>query len=335
MTLSMAEIQFLVADLGPKLQGGDLERIDQPDAHKLVLRIRNGSARYWFLISVHPRFSRLHLLTSRPEEGKPAAGFCNVLRQHLSNAPFLSLRQVPGDRVVIIESSERDRLMQPHKVSIVAELVGVGSNLILLDEEQRVLAALFREESGRRSLAPGARYVPLETPEVLPDAAHVNRFAGAADPADPLALSRAVQTFFARLEAQDALQSARSNLQGALDAELRRRRSRLLAVQRELKRSEEAETIRRQGELLQLALNQIERGQSQVQVQDFFDPAAPTVTIEIDPRVSPEENLQRIFRRYKKAKAGRQKLAARPGLHGIPGNLFRRTSGGPVQHPRA
>ena len=93
MTLSMAEIQCVVADLAPRLQGGNLERIDQPDMHRLVLRIRNGPARYWLLISVHPRFSRIHLLTSRPEEGKPAAGFCNALRQHLSDAPVVSLRQ--------------------------------------------------------------------------------------------------------------------------------------------------------------------------------------------------------------------------------------------------
>ncbi len=311
MTLSMAEIRSVVADLKPRLEGGRVERIDQPDRHRLVLRIRNGPARYWLLVCVHPRFSRLHLLTARPEEGRPAVGFCNVLRQHLTGAPVVSLRQAPGDRVVVIESSERDRLMQPHRVTLVAELVGVASNLVLLDENDRVLEALNRERSARRTLAPGQPYVPLTPPDVLPDAALVDRFAGAADPDDPLALSRAIQTHYARLEAQDALESARSNLLGELEAELRRRRRRLHNVERELKRSEQAESIRRRGELLKIALPRVKRGQRQVEVQDFFDPDVPMVTIELDPRVPPEENLERLFERYKKAKAGRDKLAAR------------------------
>jgi predicted ribosome quality control (RQC) complex YloA/Tae2 family protein len=311
MTLSMAEIQSVVADLKARLEGGHLERIDQPDRHRLVLRIRSGSARYWLLISVHPRFSRLHLLTARPEEGRPAAGFCNVLRQHLTGAPVVSISQAPGDRVVFIESAERDRLMQPHKVTLVAELVGVASNLVLLDEDGRILEALDRERSPRRTLGPGEPYVPLTPPEVLPDAARGNRFAGTAEPSDPLALSRAVQAHYARLEAEDALETARANLLGQVEAELRRRRTRLQNVERELKRSEQAESIRRQGELLKIALPQVRRGQREVEVQDFFDSAAPMVTIELDPRVTPEENLQRIFERYKKAKAGREKLAAR------------------------
>ncbi len=311
MTLSMAEIRSVVAGLKPRLEGGHVERIDQPDRHRVVLRIRNGPASYWLLLCVHPRFSRLHLLTARPEEGRPAVGFCNVLRQHLTGSPVLKLSQAPGDRVVFIESSERDRLMQPHKVTLVAELVGVAGNLVLLDENDRVLEALNRERSPRRTLAPGEPYVPLTPPEVLPDAARADRFAGAADPEDALALSRDIQTHYARLEAQDALDSARSNLLGELEAELRRRRRRLGNVSRELKRSEQAESIRRRGELLKIALPEVKRGQRQVEVQDFFDPAAPTVTIDLDPRVPPEENLQRLFERYKKAKAGREKLAAR------------------------
>ncbi len=311
MTLSMAEIQSVVADLKPRLEGGHLERIDQPDGHRLVLRIRNGPARYWLLVCVHPRFSRLHLLTARPEEGRPAVGFCNVLRQHLTGGPVVSIRQAPGDRVVYIESGERDRLMQQHKVTLVAELVGVASNLVLVDENNRVLEALNRERSPRRTLAPGQPYVPLTPPGSVPDAARVDRFAGAADPGDPLALSRAIQTHYARLETEDALATARSNLVGEFEAELRRRRRRLRNVERALKHSEQAEAIRRRGELLKIALPQVKRGQRQVEVQDFFDPDAPMVTIELDPRVPPEENLQRIFERYKKARDGRETLAAR------------------------
>ena len=88
MTLSTAEITAVVRDLKPRLEGGRIERMDQTEPDRLVLYVRNGPARYWLLICTHPRFSRLHLLTTRPARGRPASGFCKVLRQHATSAPL-------------------------------------------------------------------------------------------------------------------------------------------------------------------------------------------------------------------------------------------------------
>jgi predicted ribosome quality control (RQC) complex YloA/Tae2 family protein len=311
MTLSTAEIATVVADLKPKIEGGRIERIDQPDQHRLVLRVRNHGACYWLQFCVHPRFSRLHLLTGRPAEGTPAAGFCKVVREHLTGAPLLALRQLRGDRVVAVESRERDQLMHPHKVRLVAELVGVGSNLILLDESDRILAVLFRERSQRRELAPGKQYVPLEPPESPPDQAFANRFEDAAEQDDPLALSRAIHAAYAGEEAEDEIGSVREELIAELRDEVGRRRRRLEHIEDEIERAENAETVRRRGELLKLALPRLERGREEVRVEDLFEPDGGEVTIELDPALTPEENLQRIFEDYKKAKAGHEKLLRR------------------------
>ncbi len=311
MALSYAEIRAILRDLSPRLEGGRIERIDQPERHKLVLTVRNGPALHWLLVCVHPRFSRLHLLTRRPEQGRPAAGFCNMVRQHLTAAPLEALRQVERDRVVRIECTERDRLMRPHRRTLLAELVGVGSNLVLLDEEETVLAVLFRERSLRRELVPGVPYTPLDVPEELPAQAREDRFSDARDPDDPLALSRAVQAHYARLEAAAEVENARAELLGMLRSELRRLRRRRKNVARQLALAEDAEGIRRRGELLKIALPDVAPGQSEVVVEDLFEPDRPPVTIPLDPARSPEQNAELIFRRYKKAKGGRERLAGR------------------------
>ncbi|MHC4593118.1 MAG: Rqc2 family fibronectin-binding protein [Planctomycetota bacterium] len=307
----MAEIEAVVADLKPKLEGGRIERIDQPDRHKLILSIRNGPARYWLLICVHPRFSRLHLLTVRPDRRKPAAGFCNVVRQHITGATIDAVRQVPNDRVVVIESVGRDRLMQQRRISLAAELIGVGSNLLLLNEEGAILGVLFREASTRRKLVPGARYEPLEPPPFLPDKARVNRFADAAEQDKPLSLGRAIQAHYAALEATESLETGRGEALGMLRTGLKSRQRRLFRITAALEKARDAEAIRRQGELLKIALPQIQPGQSEVTVEDLFDPERPEVTIELDPSLSPQENMERLFRRYKKAKAGHGRLEER------------------------
>lgn len=303
MSLSNAELDVLARDLSPKLTGGTIERIDQPDVHDLILNIRKGPRRYWLLLSTHPRFSRMHLLTHRPAEGAPATGFCKVVRQHVTASPVLALRKVPGDRIVILETQERDQLMRAHPVSLVAELMGPASRLLLLDQDRRVLAA-----TGRATPPQGDRYEFPDAPEELPPQAFEDRFSESADPEDPLALSRAVQVAYATQEAQEEFEHARIGLHSVLNAGLRRARRRLRRQASDLELAENAEDIRHLGELLKIALPRVQKGQESVTVQDFFDPGAPEVTIGLDPALSPADNVKRLFQTYKKAKAGRDRL---------------------------
>lgn len=311
MTLSMSEIEEVVQDLKPRLEGGRIERIDQPEPEHLILTIRNRGELYWLLLCAHRRFSRLHLLTTRPEQGEPAAGFCNAVRQHLTGSPVVRLRQVPRDRIVVIESSERDKLRRPHEACLVAELMGVGSNLILLDEDDRVLASLVREDSDRRRVVPGAPYEPPQAPEELPEAAFRNRFAGKSDPDDPLALSRAIQARYAEEEVEQRLDAVREEVAGPVREAERRLERRLRKIEQQQERAEKAETWRRKGELLKIALPELRKGRREVVVEDLFEPERPEVTIELDPALSPTENMRSYFERYKKALAAREQLAER------------------------
>jgi len=311
MSLSMAEIEAVVRDLKPRLEGGRIERIDQQDRARLILTVRNGPARYWLLICADPRTSRLHLLTFRPERGSPSGGLCNIVREHLTSAVIETVRQVPNDRVVVIEATTWDRLMQPHRLRLVAELKGVGSNLLLLDESDQILGLLFREDSARRNLVPGARYEPLQPPATLPARARTNRFEQAVSEDDPLALSRAIQTCYTAIEAAGELESRRLDLLTVLTAGLKSRRTRLINILKDLRVAEDAEAIRRKGELLKLALHTVQPRQDRLVVEDLFDPARPQVTIELNPVLSPEGNIDWLFQQYRKAKAGRDRLAAR------------------------
>ena len=313
MSLSTAEIEAVVADLAPRLEGGEIARIDQPDQWRLILHVLRDSKRYWLQFVAHPRFSRLHLLTRRPREGKPAGGLCNVARQHLSGAPLLRLRQIPDDRVVILESVERDAMLRPSPVRLIAEFVGPGSNLILVDSEDRILGAMFTRRSERRRIAPGEVYAPPAPPPGRSSRAQSNRFADIIPDGtqDELALSRAVQDAYRQAEAQAALDDRRS---GMLALVRRRRKalgSRCRNLQQDLQRADDSESLRRAGELLTISLPDIRRGQASIVVQDVFEADAPERTIELDPKLSPEDNVQRYFARYKKLKAGREHMQAR------------------------
>ena len=84
----------------------------------------------------------------------------------------------------------------------------------------------------------------------------------------------------------------------------RKRVEKKLALQQaELQQADEAHLYRHQGELLTASFHLLQQGASACQVPDYTQEGSPLVTIELDPRLSPSANIQRIFKRYAKAKA--------------------------------
>jgi predicted ribosome quality control (RQC) complex YloA/Tae2 family protein len=59
------------------------------------------------------------------------------------------------------------------------------------------------------------------------------------------------------------------------------------------------------GELLMANLHQVEPGQKRIMAQNYYDSDLKTISIDLDPQVSPSQNAQRYFRKYNKAKRGK------------------------------
>jgi len=311
MTLSTIEIAAVVHDLAPRLEGGRIERIDQPADDRIVLNIRNGPDRFWLLLCASPRFCRMHLLTRRPPEGTPATGFGNVLRAHLTSAPLLTVGQLGDDRVVEFVATERDQLHKPHSVRLIAELTGSGANLILIGDAGSILGTL-RRGRGARTLHPGSEYTPPPAPPASSAAHRANRFLALTGDGDAFALSRAIQDHYAPLERADAAKQLRARLHAAINRATRRLTRRQEKIEAGLETGQDAESIRRRADLLQIALPQIQPRQSEITVADLYDPPEnPLVTIELNPTLSPQDNVKRLFRRYKKAKASVGRLTQR------------------------
>ena len=171
---------------------------------------------------------------------------------------------------------------------------------------------MFTQHSERRRIVPGAPYKPLPPPDGLSGKALSNRFADLQrDAGDELALSRAIQNTYAALEAQATLDERRAQLRSLARARLKSLGRRAGKLERDLESARDAERLRREGELLKIALPQLKKGQDSLVVRDVFEPHAPEVTITLDPTCSPQRNVERRFERYKKLKASRAHVEGR------------------------
>jgi predicted ribosome quality control (RQC) complex YloA/Tae2 family protein len=311
LSLSTAEITSIVQDLKPRLEGASLVRLDQPETRRIILHLRRDERRYWLQIVAAPDYSRLHLLTHRPKKSESSEGFCKIAREHIEGASLRELTQVEGDRVVVLEFEARDALLRPTRIRLIAELIGTGSNVILVNESDQILGSLFTEDSRRRRIMPGETFKPLPPPPTEPERAKTNRFAETHEPGDPLALSRAIERLYREQETEGELEERRK----ALLARTENQRDRLLRRERkleeELDQARDADVLRREGELLKIALPRIDRGQCKVVVKDLFEPESPEREIELEPELTPEENVQKRFEEYKRRKASLQHVQRR------------------------
>lgn len=129
----------------------------------LVLVLFRPGARVALLLSVHPRFFRVHL-SRREHPAAPPTPFLLVLRKHLEGAHLTAAEQVDRDRVLVLHF----RTPLGTRPRLVAEIMGPGSNLVLTDGEGRILKA-WRQEAPRpgcprRVLLPGLPYEPPPPP---------------------------------------------------------------------------------------------------------------------------------------------------------------------------
>ncbi|MDI6871553.1 MAG: NFACT family protein [Bacillota bacterium] len=121
--------------------------------------------------------------------------------------------------------------------------------------------------------------------------------------------NEAVTRFFTERVAAARFAQARQALLQRLDAQLARLERRLKAQREDLARAEAADDLRRAGELILANLPRLSRGMTSFTGSGYADPLPRTVAL--DPRLTPPENAQRYFDRYRKAKRGQEEAAAR------------------------
>ena len=112
-----------------------------------------------------------------------------------------------------------------------------------------------------------------------------------------------------REQAERVKQKGRDLLKTATTARDRVRRK-LAAQEKELAACLDRDHLRICGELITANLYRMERGQSRLTAQNYYDENCADMDIPLDVRLSPQENAARYFKQYAKAKTAEKYLAA-------------------------
>ncbi|MEE9614375.1 MAG: NFACT family protein [Thermodesulfobacteriota bacterium] len=291
-----------MAELDEAMRGGVVSKIHQPDERQVLIKIFRRGREERLLISTHPKFSRAHLTASRFENPPTPKRFCAFLRSRITNAHVEGVSQTPGERIIRVALKKTEG----EAFTLIAELTGKSANIILVDENETVLDALkhFPVEGSMRGVEPGIKLEPLppfkgevkEKPVELGEGETWNQ-----------AAERVCST-----PAEDEkILSRRSTLRRAIKSAEKRLKKKLRNLEADGKEAEKNIEGARLGELLVANYKDIRKGMTKIEVEDYYKSPLEKVAVPLDERLGPQENIDRIFKKAKKAKTTLKLLKVR------------------------
>jgi len=161
MTIDGLTLSACVKELDEMLIGAKVDKIFQPLKEEIVLGLRTKAENKRLLISLSAGECRVNI-TKYPKTNpaKPPT-FCMFLRKHLQSARITKIEQVGLERIVKIYFDSKDELGIAKNLVLICEFMGKYSNVILVDENDKILDSAKHVPFGMssvRQVLPGMLY---------------------------------------------------------------------------------------------------------------------------------------------------------------------------------
>ncbi|MCY9806860.1 NFACT RNA binding domain-containing protein [Lentilactobacillus senioris] len=114
-------------------------------------------------------------------------------------------------------------------------------------------------------------------------------------------LSELLDQFYHDQVQRDRVREKGSVLIHVVKNQLKKNRTKLKKLQKELTETDQADQYRIKGEILTTYLSQVQRGMTEIELPNFYAENKP-IKIALSNQISPSENAQKYFKRYQKLK---------------------------------
>ena len=112
-------------------------------------------------------------------------------------------------------------------------------------------------------------------------------------------LSALLTAYYAKKSKHDYVRQVGNAIIQVVEKNLTHQHKRLANLNQDMEKSSKADTFQLKGELLTTFLYQIEKGQTEVTLANYYDNDQP-ITISLDPALTPSQNAQKYYHKYNK-----------------------------------
>ena len=404
MAFDACMMRAVLSEFRGEFPEAKIEKVLQPQNDEIDLVIHYGRSSRRLVFNVGPNAPRLQLSDRVKENPLKAPMLCMLLRKYFIGGKIISVDQPGFDRIARFTVTHYDEMGDLKEKKIICEIMGKYANLIITDEEDKVLTAMKIIDfaaSTIRQVLPGLKYqIPAKPEKLSPleiDAhtfyerlgrfpmeksgekfitstysgiatqiAHELVYRASGDVDTPVCninadcfcrvftdwqktlieekytptiafdsdgkpvdysymditylgssakivhypfLSDMFDIYFAERDRREKIHQRAKDLVNLLSNAVART-ERKLAIQRQsLLDSERGEEYRRNADLITSNLYALKRGMTEFSAVDYYDENCPTVKIQLDGRLSPAQNAQKLYKQYNKCKTAKVVLA--------------------------
>ncbi|WP_283572483.1 Rqc2 family fibronectin-binding protein [Streptococcus agalactiae] len=166
-------LHHLTNELQEQIKKGRIQKVNQPFDHELVLTIRNNRRNYKLLLSAHPVFGRIQTTEANFQNPQNPNTFTMIMRKYLQGAVIETIQQIENDRILEIVVSNKNEIGDHIKATLVVEIMGKHSNIILIDKNEHKIIESIKHvgfsQNSYRTILPGSTYIaPPKTKAINP-----------------------------------------------------------------------------------------------------------------------------------------------------------------------
>ena len=166
--MDLTSLRAVLGDLRTQIIPSRFEKAQQPNPHSLQLGFRTLTGMIWLELSWQADAARLVRIPPPCREGSGST-LAQQVQHGLRQLALVQLEQRDFERVVLFHFAPRPG--ETYVRTLVLELMGRHSNVLLLDEQQRItaIARQVRQHQSRvRPLSSGDPYIPPPSLQNLP-----------------------------------------------------------------------------------------------------------------------------------------------------------------------
>jgi predicted ribosome quality control (RQC) complex YloA/Tae2 family protein len=285
MSLSALEIGFVTKILDTELRGASVrEVISERDSGHLTFILRSNGVNHYLRVVLNPGETRIGRIKVKPKAAPVPHPFVMLLRRETVGLGVMNISWINQDRVVRLAFGRGERMC-----AVVAELTSRHANLFWLNAKGEIGGSFFPNRSHQRDLNPGNPYIHPSPPRsaVSPS----NRFRNAAVP------EAAIDAYYSEKTRDREAEAQRTRLLRMIRTASRKASRLLKKLETDLERAENGDRLFNQGHVLKAHLSQVKKGMSQMETVDF---EGNPISIDLNPTLSPTENMEKIFTRAKR-----------------------------------
>ena len=285
-TINWKELELLLSEM--PLLGSYVQKITEHNVHSFTIHFFSKEEKAWMMYteisSSHTRVNRTEKLRKKSSTNQR---FTQYLKAHIVGRRVVEVKQYPFDRAFVLKLQNSD-----DTINMIFRLYsGPGANVIITREDSTILELLFRRP--QRGEINGEKLVDEERTSEGKKTWSVRPYTG-----------DSFNQFIDREEDKESKDEKREEYVIILKERENRELKALLDKKERIKERIDStkgyEETKHYADLLSSNIYMVKKGMSSVTLDDWEK--GEKVTISLDPQLSPTENKEKLYSRYRKDK---------------------------------